>query len=96
MNQPPMTQSISKTLTALERTTQIRNRRNQNYDFGNNSDEEDGELHVLDNGSPIQTKNNMRDERLLDTGHNRKRIHLAERVPVRGEESQVMSVDCTY
>ena len=91
-----MTTNISKTLTALERTTQIRNRRNQNFGNANISDEEDGELHVLDHGSPMRMNKAIRDERLLDTGHNRKRISLGERMPVRGEESQVMSVDCTY
>ena len=65
----------------------MRNRRNMHYGNANNSDEEDGELHVLDNGSPIRAKNEIRDDRLLDTGHNRKRIQLGERMPVRGEES---------
>lgn len=33
---------------------------------------------------------------MTDAGHNRKRLILGERMPVRGEESVVMSVDVTY
>ena len=65
MNQPPATQSINKTLTALERTTQIRNRR----DKGKMSEDEDDEQ-ILDN-TPMRTNKYAPDDRLLDTGHNR-------------------------
>ena len=34
--------------------------------------------------------------RATDAGHNRKRLNLGERMPARGEESVVMSVDVTY
>ena len=37
-----------------------------------------------------------RNHRATDAGHNRKRLNLGERMPVRGEESAVMSVDVTY
>ena len=91
-----MTQSVSKTLTALEKTTQMRNLRDQIYGNNKNSDDEEGAYQILDNCSPHRGKRDLHDDRLLETGHNRKRIQLGERMPIRGEESQVMSVDVTY
>ena len=59
------------------------------------SDEDDDEQ-ILDDGSPIRAGKHIHDDRLLDTGHNRQRIQMGPKGPIRGEESQVMSVDCTY
>lgn len=37
-----------------------------------------------------------KNHRMTDAGHNRKQLIFGERMPVRGEESVVMSVDVTY
>ena len=85
-------QSISKTLTALERTSQVRMRRQ--YNTANLEKFSDDDDHILDNESPSPNRNRLTN-RMLDTGHNRKRINIGEKEPIRGEESQVMSVDVT-
>ena len=90
-NQQPLTQSVSKTLTALERTAQLRKSKGMHQSY-----EDPADVHILDNGSPTRSKFTNRNHRMTEAGHNRKRINLGERMPVRGEESVVMSVDVTY
>ena len=85
-----MTQSVSKTLTALERTAQLRKSKGMNQSY-----EDPADIHILDNGTS-RSKFTNRNHRMTEAGHNRKRINLGERMPVRGEESVVMSVDVTY